>query len=351
MRLMASFFRAYPLQTLLMLTALLLSGLAEGIGLSTLLPLLNIALGHTGAALPGLPADSQSNFGQQMLELLAAAEIAPTLGNMLLIIVGSVALKCVFLLLAQSQVGYTAAQMGTDLRLEMLRAVLRSQWEYFLHQPIGKLTNALASEAQRASDAFVCGATAITFLLQAVIYGAVAFALSWQASLLAIGIGMIIIGLSHFLVKISGRAGTQQTRLLTSLVANLTDTLQSVKPLKAMAREHLAGSVLAREARRLNKALRRQVLSVAVLNSMARTAVHRRHLFRNLCRAAGIRHGLADGDGAGGGAGARFFLPRQGAKTIAEAGPGRERLLGHEGVHRHRHQGRGKTAGRCDTDV
>ena len=45
MRLMASFFRAYRIQTLLMLLALLLSGIAEGIGLSALLPLLNIALG------------------------------------------------------------------------------------------------------------------------------------------------------------------------------------------------------------------------------------------------------------------------------------------------------------------
>ena len=45
MRLMASFFRAYPLPTFLMLVALLLSGFAEGVGLSALLPLLNIALG------------------------------------------------------------------------------------------------------------------------------------------------------------------------------------------------------------------------------------------------------------------------------------------------------------------
>ncbi len=63
------------------------------------------------------------------------------------------------------QVGYTAAQVGTDLRLQMLRAVLRSKWEYFLHQPIGKLTNSLATEAQRSSTSFVHGATALTYLV------------------------------------------------------------------------------------------------------------------------------------------------------------------------------------------
>ena len=38
MRLMISFFRAYRWQTSIMLAALLLSGIAEGIGLSALLP-------------------------------------------------------------------------------------------------------------------------------------------------------------------------------------------------------------------------------------------------------------------------------------------------------------------------
>jgi ATP-binding cassette subfamily C protein len=265
MRLMVSFFRAYRWQTLLMLAALLLSGVAEGVGLSALLPLLNVALGTAGEA-AGLPAGG-NEFERAVLDVLERLEIAPTLGNMLWIIVFGVIVKSAFLLLAQRQVGYTAAQIGTDLRLKMLRAVLRSKWEYFLHQPVVKLTNALATEAQRSSQSFVNGATAITFLIQALVYGAVAFALSWRASLVAIGAGAVVIGLSHFLVRLTRRAGARQTRLLTALMANLTDTLQSVKPLKAMAREHLADRVLARDTRRLNLALRRQVLSAAVLDS------------------------------------------------------------------------------------
>ena len=267
MGLMLNFFRAYPSQTVLMLVALLLSGLAEGVGLSALLPLVNIALGSEAASLLPEASQNQNEFEQAVLNALAFVGIAPTLGNMLTILIVGVAVKSFFLLLAQRQVGYTAAQVGTDLRLEMLRAVLRSKWEYFLHQPVGKLTNALATEAQRSSTAFVNGATAITFLIQAIVYGAVAFALSWQASLAAIGAGIVVIGLSHFLVRITRRAGKRQTRLMNSLMANLTDTLQSVKPLKAMAREHLADQVLAYDTNRLNKALRRQVLSGAVLDS------------------------------------------------------------------------------------
>ncbi len=270
MRLMLNFFAAYPLQTVLMLVALLLSGLMEGLGLSAVLPLLNVALG-TGAEATGLElpdAEMQSGFEQKVLEVLAWLEIAPTLVNLLLIIVVMVLLKSILLIIANRQVGYTAAQVATDMRLRMLRAIMRSKWEYFLHQPIGKLTNALATEAQRSSTSFVHGATALTYLLQAFVYGGIAFAVSWTASLGAIAAGAVVMITSHFLVRITRRAGKRQTKILTALMSNMTDTLQSVKPLKAMAREHLADHALAGDTHRLNKALRKAVLAGAVLDGV-----------------------------------------------------------------------------------
>jgi ATP-binding cassette subfamily C protein len=193
--------------------------------------------------------------------------ITPTIGVLLGIIVIGVTLKSVLLLVARKRVGYTAAQVATDLRLEMLRAVLRSKWEFFLHQRIGRLSNSLATEAQRSSDSFVNGATVITLLLQAVIYGSVALAVSWKATLISLSAGAVIIGVSHFLVRMARRAGKRQTTLLISLLSRLTDTLQSVKPLKAMAREHLADSVLSNTTTKLNKALKKQIFSDAVLNA------------------------------------------------------------------------------------
>ncbi|MEZ5570337.1 MAG: ABC transporter ATP-binding protein [Halioglobus sp.] len=267
MGMMLNFFRAYPGRSVLMLLALILSGAAEGIGLSALLPLLKIALGPDADAAMPMGAPDASGFEQAVLNALASVGIAPTLGNMLLIIVVGILFKGIFLLLAQRQVGYTAARVTRDLRLQMLQAVLRSKWEYVLRQPVGKLTNAMATEAQRSSIAFVNGATAITYLITALVYGGIAFALSWRASLVAIVAGVIVIGLSHFLVQMTRRAGKKQTLLTTSLMANLTDTLQSVKPLKAMAREHLADQVLSDDTRLLNKAQRRQVLSAALLDS------------------------------------------------------------------------------------
>jgi ATP-binding cassette subfamily C protein len=62
-------------------------------------------------------------------------------------------------------------------------------------------------------------------------------------------------------------AGKKQTKLYTSLLTRLTATLQSVKPLKAMGRDHLVDSVLAMETSKMNRALQKQVFSKAVLSA------------------------------------------------------------------------------------
>jgi ATP-binding cassette subfamily C protein len=268
MHLMIAFFRAYPWQTLVMLLALLFAGFAEGIGLSALLPLLNIAIhSNVNSGTTAAPAEL-NEYERLMNDFLQAAGISPSIGVMLIIIVAGGTLKGLLLLVANKQVGYTAAKIATDLRLEMLRAVLRSRWEYYLSQPAGKLANSLATEAHRSSQAFVNGSLMITFFIQTLIYGAVAIAVSWKATLISITAGLIIVTISHFLlVRMARKAGKRQTGLLVALVSRLTDTLQSVKPLKAMAREYLANAVLTMETSRLNKTLRRQVYSTTMLNA------------------------------------------------------------------------------------
>lgn len=248
-----------------MLLALLFAGIAEGAGLSALLPLLNIAINNN--ADNGENTANNNEFSQAVTDFLNRVGIEPNIGTLLIIIVIGVTIKSLLLLVAKKQVGYTAAQVTTDMRLELLSVVLRSKWEYFVHQPIGKFTNALATEAARTSEAFVNGATVITFLIQAVIYGFVAIAVSWKATLISLVAGAIIIGLSHSLVRMARKAGKKQTNLYISLLARLTDTLQSVKPLKAMGREHLADSVLAMETSKMNRALQKQVFSKAVLSA------------------------------------------------------------------------------------
>jgi ATP-binding cassette subfamily C protein len=268
MRFLLTFFRAYPRHTTLMLIALLFAGLAEGVGLSALLPLLNIATRQDSASGSSAgAAGAGSEFEQTILAVLEKLGISPGVGSLLIIIIIGLTIKNILLLIAKKQVGYTAAQVTTDLRLEMLRAILNGRWEYFVHQPAGFLTTRIASEAKRSASAFVEGTMAITMVIQAAVYLSIAFLLSWQATLISLAAGAVVLLLSHGLVRVAKRAGKKQTKVLKSLMARVVDTVQSIKPLKAMAKEHLIDRVFGLETSRLNRSLQRQVLSTELLRA------------------------------------------------------------------------------------
>ena len=90
-------------------------------------------------------------------------------------------------LIAKRQVGYTVAQVATDLRLALLRALLSARWEYFLRQPVGKLTNAVSWEADRASRAYFYGATLLANAIQLVAYAVVGFLVSGSTTAVYLG--------------------------------------------------------------------------------------------------------------------------------------------------------------------
>ena len=265
MHLLLVFARAYPYHSAIVLGCLLVSAVFEGIGFSSLLPLLSIAVKDQIAAQTGEPS---SWLEQNVSNGLAVFGLQPHIGTLCLVIVGCLALKAVFVLLAQRQVGYTVAHVATDLRLSLLRSLLAARWEYYTRHPVGGFANAFATEATRAAGAYLTGTTIVSLGIQTVLYTSLAFAVSWRATLAAAGFGLVLVVVLSRLVRMSRRAGARQTQLLKTLLGRLTDVLSAVKPLKAMARETLIGLLLEKGTRRLNKALRREVLSREALRAL-----------------------------------------------------------------------------------
>jgi ATP-binding cassette, subfamily C, bacterial len=263
MRILWVFARTYPRRTAITMLCLLLAGLAEGLGVSTLLPLLRLmAPGASG------PGSGNTALDHQVNAIFAAVGLQPTTTVLFAVVTGGILVKAALLLIANRQVGYTVANMATTMRLDLIRALLATRWEYYVHQPLGSVANSVALEAQSASDAYLRATTILAFMLQSLIYAVLACLVSWQAMIGALAGSAIIMLALNRLVRMSRRAGARQTRLSRSLLTRLTDTLQAVKPLKAMAREPLIAPVLEGETQRLNRALEREVFSKAALESM-----------------------------------------------------------------------------------
>jgi ATP-binding cassette subfamily C protein len=265
MRLVLLFARAYPGRTALMLVCLLLAGAAEGLSVSAALPLIGMA---ASPGLLALPAAGSSGIGASVSSAIHAIGAEPTPGVLILLVAMGIALRAALVLLADKQVGYTVAHMATDLRLALIRALLRSRWQYYVHQPIGVYATAVASEARRASAAYLHATTLMALVIQAAAYVAVGLLVSWPATLVALLVTLLIIGILNRLVRAARRAGARQTTVARSLLKRLTDTLQSVKPLKAMGREALVTPMLEGETRQLERALRREVLSSEAMRAL-----------------------------------------------------------------------------------
>ena len=101
MRLLISLARKYPWQSVIMLLALLLAGIAEGIGLSALLPLVSTAVGSQAGSVPGASA-SGSGLEKTVTETLSALGLTPTLGILLVVFVLAILLKNGLVLLANN---------------------------------------------------------------------------------------------------------------------------------------------------------------------------------------------------------------------------------------------------------
>ncbi len=263
MRFLSTIVRMYPRRSALTLISLLFASIAEGVGLLMLLPILSAA---TGEKTQGI--DPRLFGVQQVLtQSLSAAGLTPSVGTLLIVIVLCVAVKGAFTLLAKTQVGYTVTHVATDLRLSLLHALLAARWEYYVRQPVGSFANAVGTEAMRASMAYYEGAKGATLFVEAMVYAGLAFVVAGKATLAFLVPGIAILYGLNRLIRMAHRAGTRQTQLLKSLLACLTDSLQSIKPLKAMAREELIGPSLRSDTQRLNRAFQREVLSSEALSS------------------------------------------------------------------------------------
>lgn len=268
MRLLFVFARRHPRRTLVTMLCLVLAGLADGVGVSSVLPLMRLAV--PAASAPSVPAASSVTTALEarvlaLFDIFGGQPSAPTLFAVVFL---GLLLKALLLLVAYRQVGYTVANTATTLRLDLIRALLATRWQYYVHQPIGVIANSVSVEAQMAAEAYLRATVICAAFVQSVVYVVVGCMVSWQMTVAAIAGGLAIVFALNRLVRMARRAGARQTKLTRRLLARLTDTLQAVKPLKAMAREPLIAPVLEGEVRGLNRAVQREVVSTTTMDSL-----------------------------------------------------------------------------------
>ena len=244
------FLASDPARSATMIGFLVLSGLAEGLGVIGMLPVLEVA---------SRGSEPTSGPGAVVVALLAAVGLKASLGVLLMLIVAAMSLKALLLWLGMRYVGFATADVTAELRLDLLRGLLHARWPYFQGQSKGQLANALGTEAQRASSTFLQACTMFANAVLLAVYALVAVIVSWQAAAFAVLAGAAFLIAFNGFVRASRRAGADQTALLQSMTRRLVDVVGGLKAVKAMGLQDRVFAIVEREVERFRTAQRRQV--------------------------------------------------------------------------------------------
>ncbi len=247
------FFRAPGTNPWLVLCCLVLAGLAEAVGLTTMLP--------TITELVGGAREGSSEVNRFVGQTLATFGVEPSLPNLLILIVAALCAKAVLSFAALSYVGYSVAQVSTGMRAQLIGQLLAARWSYFTDQRVGRVANVISNDATRAGQAYLVAARFVAYALQGLVYAAVAVVVSWQLALAGLVIGIAISAIMAVLLRISKRAGYRQTDRTSDLVTYVSDALNNIKPLKTMERQAAFTALFRRKIKGLRKALRNQVIA------------------------------------------------------------------------------------------
>lgn len=227
-QLLLIFLRTEGAKPWLVLACLLLASFTEALGIGTLLPAINAVLGDASSDVTGA-----SHYIRSSIQALG---ITPTLGNLLLIIVGLLTLKAAISFGALSYTGIAGARIAVELRRKLINAIFDARWSFYASQSGGRFANAISNDASRASDAYQYAAVFAAGTLQLIAYVAAAFFIDWRIALVGGFAGAFITLVMNRLIHKSRKAGYRQADRVSGLTIRMVDMLNNIKALKSMDR-------------------------------------------------------------------------------------------------------------------
>jgi len=232
--------------------ALLVASLLEGVGVASLVPLLSLATGQE---------TKSTALMTTTREVVQRLGLPLEVGFLGAFIVTVLLLTSVIQFFAARHVGNVVSDLVAVLRLQMIKNLFRARWSWLVSYPVGRFVSALGGEIGRVGEAYQLSAQLISQSIQCVVSFGVACLISWRLALCALALGALTALALQFLVRLSRKAGTQQVRRSREMVVFLVDSLSNLKPLRATARQAAFSNLLEEKSAAVRKASRRQVLA------------------------------------------------------------------------------------------
>lgn len=229
---------------------LALAGVAEGLGIASLLPL--------AALMSPEGAEGGKGLSGKIAGAIRDIGLEPSLGLFVVILIVGMSLKATLTIIAMNRVGRAGADVQTKLRLDLIDALLAARWSYYVRQPVGRFSASLSVEAIQAGEAYNALAKFLAELIQVITYSLVVFLFSWKLGLLSLGVGLLMVLTLNRFITAGKKAARKQKKRISSMVGGLTDLLVGIKPMKAMGRHARFQALFERDAEKIRQAQQKQ---------------------------------------------------------------------------------------------
>jgi ATP-binding cassette, subfamily C, bacterial len=261
------FFQARGSRPAILLVCLVIAGFAEAFSFGALVPaiaLIDSSSQNSSSPIINLTRDGFDHLGIQM-----------TLGVLAVFIAAGITLKALLSFVAMSVAALSRVRLMTNLRQELIEALLSARWSYFDDQRIGAIANTISTDIISAGNAYVFSARYTASLFQTLALVIVAFLVSWKVMAIGVAIAFLLMLILRVFLGSSYQSGLKHLRRTADLVALLVDTLSNLKALKTMNRKEPVVALMVKHSDGAQRArLRQELLKSGLQNSQdALTAI------------------------------------------------------------------------------
>jgi subfamily B ATP-binding cassette protein MsbA len=239
----------------------ILTALAQGFGITLLLPLLRTA--QSGGA-----PDDVGTTEQILIDLLSWLGIADStlgiLGFIALVFIG----KGLLQFANAGYQGYLKSRLLRELKTKMFDAYAGMQYRYYIKNNTGHFINVINGQINRFFNAFGSFTGFLTQCITTVSYFAFAFFITWRFALMALVIGGVLLFLFKYLNSYVRRLSRLRAQEMSELNKFLVQTLQSFKYVVSTYQTPHLRSGIVNSVNRLTGYLFRQEAAAALTSSM-----------------------------------------------------------------------------------
>ncbi len=203
----------------------ILAGLAEGIGISLLLPLLHLFNNQN--------ADNTFGIANYLFKLLNRFNFSDSYGIIFFLIILAFAIKGFLIFLTFSYNSFLKGKLLVSLKKKLFNNYSMMSYEYYLKNNIGELTNIFNEQVNLSIRAFNSLYTVGLRAINCLIYLIFAYSISGVSSIIAILGSLIILFIFRWLNTSTKKLSVQTAKENSNLTNITIDTLSSFKYLKA----------------------------------------------------------------------------------------------------------------------